>query len=1230
MAAPRDQQPDRPAGGTSRPVRFGRRRPHAEHGLVRRVLGVLVLAGLVAGFLEYRHLTDSERVRSIAQRYLEKLSGGEVTVQSAEFSLFGDTRLSRVWITEPAAASQHDEASEPPPGSEDTDQTQRSIPATVFSCAELRLRHQPVRALLGDLAVDEIVAVHPVLSVFRDMSTGQYNVSRLMRPGRLRRSDRSVPLPVVRLRDARIRLGRRTEGQGEIVEDLNLNIVARPADDARSYELAWEGGATQTSRGRSRLSLETMAITDLEGGLPWVSVEGALLAADGRFAGAQAWCDLLGLTGQLQVRDFHLAPGGPDSASPRATIELAGVSLSVPVDESERSVPLEQRYLRFLDVDGHLDLGPGDARAVFTASLHGGRCTLDARLTYPDVEQPVLSDLGFEIDATLESFTLPRPDVPEQARLIHRWKRLAEFYRDFDPGGVINLRFRISKEAGPGPIHLRRAVLEAVGCDASYRGFPYRVTDLSGAVEYGPRGIVLQELIGRHGDGRITVSGTLTEVRWHCGIELDITGTNIPIDAALHDALSPPYRRVWDRFDLAGTTDLDVSLRRERGTPGHPQPWRSRVTARLADVSAEFSGFPYPVAHIRGELEIDDQRLTVRGLSGSAGSAGIAIEGEADLGGGESDAMDLRLTARGVSFDERLSRALPESARSLLERFRPEGAFDLGGRLSRGPGADLAYDLTASLLVASVDSAEMPFPVTDLGGRIRLTPERIVLEDLAGRHEQTEVLAEGYLDRAAGRGGAELTVRCHNLLLDEGLREALPANAGSALGGLSVSGPADSVTVVRRGPPGEGVPARRRTTVRLRGVTVRHEALPFPIGGMRGTVTIDGDRIVLEELSGRHGEASVSLGGTALLTDQGLTGRFHAAVRTLHLDESLRQVLPWRLRRSWNLVRPAGTLDLELPRIEVRREGPGGPGGWDLSGTLTAREVSCQVGVKLAGLNGRLTGDAHIRGDVPGLSLACDLAVDRVDVSGRRLTNLTGRLERSAADRRLTLSDLGGIVHQGLFRGEVRLDGMTRPPTYGCTATVSDMQLGAFLQAGGQPAGADDAGRQITGLVDAHLYLTGRLGDAEAHRGGGRVSIARASIFRLPLLLSVLEVLDVAAPEWPALQSAAAEFLIQGRRIELRDLLIRSNTMAMIGTGGVQREPLELDLRLVAVSPHRWFKLPVLTELLEGAARELVEIRVQGPVSDPTITAAPLHSVGDAVDRLLRPERRQGGDPSGG
>jgi hypothetical protein len=57
--------------------------------------------------------------------------------------------------------------------------------------------------------------------------------------------------------------------------------------------------------------------------------------------------------------------------------------------------------------------------------------------------------------------------------------------------------------------------------------------------------------------------------------------------------------------------------------------------------------------------------------------------------------------------------------------------------------------------------------------------------------------------------------------------------------------------------------------------------------------------------------------------------------------------------------------------------------------------------------------------------------------------------------------------------------------------------------------------------------------------------------------------------------------------------------------------------------------VPVLTEVIEGAARELVGLHVTGPVSQPTVRPKPLPRLNDELRRLFQKKKTEKVTPAG-
>ena len=76
---------------------------------LRRWGMLLVLASLVGVIITYWILTDTRRVRAMAENYLSRLTGGKVAVESATLSIFEGLRLDGVTLHADPDPSKHPE-----------------------------------------------------------------------------------------------------------------------------------------------------------------------------------------------------------------------------------------------------------------------------------------------------------------------------------------------------------------------------------------------------------------------------------------------------------------------------------------------------------------------------------------------------------------------------------------------------------------------------------------------------------------------------------------------------------------------------------------------------------------------------------------------------------------------------------------------------------------------------------------------------------------------------------------------------------------------------------------------------------------------------------------------------------------------------------------------------------------------------------------------------------------
>ncbi len=1191
---------------------------------------VVLGAAFVAAESIYRHYTDPERVRAVAEDYLQSYVTGRVTIGSATVSLFNGVRLFDVSISQPPQST---EVGNRP----------------VFSCEEIEISHSPLAALVGRLEIRSLVAFEPTCTIVHNAAVGTTNLPELFHGVGGGTALSTVSLPTVELRNARVRvLDRRSDGDHE-VENLRLTVRGRPSrKDARLYDVVWQGTEDSAARGHSQIDLRTGCPRNVFGGLPAMSVEAVMLAVNATYDGAGALRDLLGLGGKVRARDYNLIDDSSSDRPRSVTIDLQDATVSIPIDDEDASHPLNRRYLRFNDVNGTVQFTTEEIRATFTGSFYGSACEVSAVLRGGLDEWTSLDDVDFEAELSVTELQLPRPDSgtdsgtdsgapEEQRRFINAWPRLARFYERYDPTGPVDLTLAVVKRAGEEEsLVLRRAVVIARGTSASYHRFPYRIDKLTGNVELTPNGVWIRRLCGEHAGGTICVDGSLEHPGKHAAADIKVTGRNVPIDDRLLDSLKPNYRKICEEFSPEGTINVAVTLTRPSGTPGDgPAPWNRSTTVTFDDLRASYEKFPYPVEGLTGTLRLDRDRFEIVDLSGRSGDARIDLSGalECDASGAYGFNLDIRAT--NVPFDDRLLDALPPDLRKTIEPLHPGGQFDVEGTLSRDLHTPHTTPrLAVTLAGASIRHEAFPVEITDIHGRLDIAAGEILASDLVGKRDDATISAGGAYRREGTNAGLDMTVQCRNLRVDDALRAAAPPKLRDLLTTWRVDGPLSADVQLNSDPQGGQAALTYRTVVRMDGVSVTHPLFPAPFTNVRGVVTFDDAGSRATDVQALYDSATVQVDFVIEATESGNSATIAVVASDIVLDRNSRTILPDAWQATWDRLQPTGRIDLTIDRLHFERGDPNGTREWDIDGTIQLRDVALP-GIADAD---RLLGSVSVTGALvdrlAGTTLAGSIDLATAGLLGRSLQNVTtpwSYARTADGGGRFALDDIRGELYGGLVtaRAEVLFDGARTE--YELSSTVYGMDIKPFLNAvvlERAPA-ATKKPIDVRGRADSHINLSGRVGDTHSRRGTGGVEIIDGYIHKLPLIIAILNVLDLTAPNDDAFDDAAADFYIVGDDVYLQNIVLRGGVLALVGSGSMSLRHLSVDLNLVNVTPEQWTRLPILTEVIEGASRELVELRVTGPIEQPTVQLRPLPRLNDELRKLFQRKKPKKVTPDG-
>ncbi len=1182
----------------------------------------IVLCVVAAAVPVYNHYTAPERIRLIAEEYLQQYARGRVNVGSAEFSWRGGIHLSDVSVAErPREAPRG--AAEP-----------RRNRTPIFYCRKIELAHDPWAVCLGRLKIESVLASEPTCRIVRN-ADGTTNLAGLLPTGVMAKSEAApnepLALPTVELRDARVEVVHRRGRIDRTIEDIRLTVRGLPAGkNSKFYDIVWQGGGRHVATGRSRVDLMTGGVRNLSGGLPWLSVEAVMIAVNAEYQEAGNWCDLLGLDGSVRASDYQLALGNAADDSLSATIELQDASLSIPVKDDEYPLAPEKRYLRFEKVFGTIRVTPSDLHAEFDALFHGSECSVSADLRGGMETIQSLDDIAFDVHATVRQLLLPRigPDAPpEEGRFVQYVRPIAKFYRDYDPHGRVDVDVYARKDVGADqPIVLRRMALTARGCDASCRWFPCRVEGVTGVVEFLPEGVFIRDVGGTRDDGSVVVNGWLEKPKRWSAARVNVSAANIRIDDELFAAAPDTYRRVGRHFNPEGMLDVELALTRPAGENQQPAKWDSHCLIGFHDISACYVHVPYPLEHVSGSLVVDGDQAQVADVRVRSNDTEIDIDGVITFDSAGTNQLDLRIDGRDIPFSDELLTAVPNEIERAVRPFHPTGAFNLRTEVTRDMGMRSAEQRSSvELQDVTLKHDAFPISIENVTGTVRVTPERTTFENLAGRYGDGTVTATGGIERTADGSYLDVTIDSEGVQIDEAARSAAPPALQAALSDWRINGPISTSTRLATEatvPPG---PTKADTTIELDGVSVRHARFPKPFDDVHAVLTLDDSGLHTTGAAATYGPATLTVDLDSVQGEEGTEADMRLNVHGLPLDESVRGILPERHQAAWDRRELSGTVDLHLDRLAYHRPS-GRPGVWQVDGRATMTDVALHAGGDIENVSGTLTMAGVLVDRLGGTALDGELALDTIRVGGHDLSEVAtpwSFAQLAEGGGRLSFDAVTGAAYDGVLSSRYELLFSETSSHYNLSATAHNLDL-AMLAESDRPRALGEPEREpISGRVNGQLYLSGEVADATSKRGGGHVEIRDGQLYRLPVILAILRVINLTIPNNDPFDDARARFYVVGNRVELEDILLNADALTLVGSGSMSLPDRGLDLSLVSGDVSALVDVPGLAAFVEGASRELVALQVTGPLTHPTVKARPFRGINEEIKRLFKKKKRR-------
>lgn len=406
---------------------------------------------------------------------------------------------------------------------------------------------------------------------------------------------------------------------------------------------------------------------------------------------------------------------------------------------------------------------------------------------------------------------------------------------------------------------------------------------------------------------------------------------------------------------------------------------------------------------------------------------------------------------------------------------------------------------------------------------------------------------------------------------------------------------------------------------------LRGKTVAFPI--ISGQVRFQDNRGSVESLVAQGNSWETTINGAWAVDPAGggLTLDLTADADAAGLVPDLLAVLPEQVQGALEQTQTAAPRGLSFRNVSLSlRAPPREEPTYVLRGDAVFRGLSTRIGTPLRDADGAISIDVRrlAQGRAPDVNLglhADSLVVGAVTITdahglvsstpdrpGLRLEWLSGRAAggRLAAvgsvepvppgDSRYSLTlHLAGARFADLLADVGRAAPATQPPPAGPQDAPAPRRM--QLDTAAAPSFPGDTSR---GTLDAEFSLTGLVAQPDSAHGRLSLRIAGGDVVRLPLTVAILKLGTFQLPTDERLDFFRASAFIQGDHAEFDELVLLSDSVSLVGWGGLSLGDLALDLHFNGRGGPR---IPLLSQVMDLFRDELVTVRLRGSLSDPRV-----------------------------
>jgi hypothetical protein len=854
---------------------------------------------------------------------------------------------------------------------------------------------------------------------------------------------------------------------------------------------------------------------------------------------------------------------------------------------------------------------------------------------------------GLDISPELHA-ALPEPLASKLAALAGlRGEGALRFQWSCDPAATVPYRYQLTGHLAQGRIDDPR--------------LPHPLSDLRATVHVDNTGFWVEEMMGHSNQATIRLSCRQTGFEANGPKVIEAEVRQLELDRQLLAALPESLQDQWHKYRPAGFINADAKLTYD----GHQ--WRPDLNVQCLNVSFTYYKFPYRLEEGKGIVRLGKDDALDLHLRAYSGNQEVRLDGQWEHVSTTSVGC-LEASGEDIQLDAKLLAAIPEQSRAVMEALHPQGTLMFYVRLWHDTPDQPAHKhmvLTANRCSVRFDG--FPYPIGNIHGTLDMLDDSWTFNDLKGFNGTGCITAAGQLAPTLQGNELSLKLTGSDIALDKELFEALRPSEQQLWDVLKPRGMVDLEADIRCLIEQKTLNLTIRAVPQSESTSIEPVHFPYRMERLQGVLWYRDSHVELQNFRAEHGPVKLSVGGYCdFLPDgrwhlhlgntrsrsptgaivategdlrRGDSGPHGLSVERLRLDDrELIQALPGQLKKALLELRPSGAVNVSgsLDLEPGPRAGDPVQSQWDIQVGFHRGGIDC--GLPLQSIYGSV-GLAGVS-DGNRFQARGELALDSLNYKDYQFTDVAGpiwiedqqvllgswvarRLNEAAAASGTPALEKPRPLSGRLFGGTMLADGRVnfgQEPQFDFNASLIQADLARCareIMFGPQ---------NLRGTIaaTAHLYGSGR--STNALNGGGSLRLSNADLYELPIMVSLLKLLSVRAPDRNAFSNSTIDFRIAGEHVYFPRIDFNGDAISLLGSGEMNfQQAIKLTFR--AIVGRGDSNLPVLREIFASASQQIMEIHIDGTLQNPRTTREPFPGVNKALQQL-QAERPSGAGAS--